>query len=558
MTEHLTDSDTFQPNGGGIDIVDDTGGSALENAATAHFLVFSNGANGDGAYTIDGVRTPCAATDAEAQNCELSTDAVYSALQANTEGGDDNYDDVMTFFTEKDLPLWQMSAVANQEDHAHVKNPGKVGFGVDGEAEVRQELQIGDVLRVQDNPDTGPTEGQVKIENLCDYDANNGDCFAPSKIGGQIAQGEGMPCPAGQFLKAIQNSAAVCEDEIIVRCPPGNYMTGIDDDGEPVCNVPPPLGCGQQNVNLTCGADTFTRSIGPSRNGERQTVRAGFSLSRTFECRNGNWIEIGSQSGLCACIPDTTSRRVDTQNCAVPASNCGNRFSGTRDVQSQFQCPAASWANVVIRNGCQCEETFRDTSGSCPAGFNRGSIFYRNTHICTGTPRCSGNVETSRTCACEPDRREERRWCDNGYSGRYWVESFFTCGAGANQPGSWSDWTEKAGETRADRCTCDARQLSDQFADCPEGYEGRIVIKSERICENGVPRVVETRRINECRVIEPMRCKWNDQGSVVSSGRSPKQYMDEQSCNCGVDQPTLCSKAAGNNGYDHYFCSCGQ
>ena len=199
VTEHLTDSDTFQPGGGGIDIIDDTGGSALEAAATAHFLIFSHGENGEGAYTLDGNRSPCAATAAEAQNCDLSANAIYSLLQTGTSGEADNYDDVMSFFTQKDLPLWQMSDATGQEDHAHVKNPGKVGFGVDDESAVSEELQIGNALRVVDDPQTTPVEGKIKAQNICDYNGTTGNCFAPSKIAGEIVQGEGMPCPSGTY-----------------------------------------------------------------------------------------------------------------------------------------------------------------------------------------------------------------------------------------------------------------------------------------------------------------------------------------------------------------------
>ena len=335
-------------------------------------------------------------------------------------------------------------------------------------------------------------------------------------------------------------------------------MKGLDSNGKPVCDVPPPAGCPNQDVTLTCNGTPHTRTLFKAKHGETQTVTAGFSLKRTFQCNNGVWNEIGSQTGLCDCVEDKTKKINKNLTCAVN-SDCGARYTGTKDTQSQFLCPAAAWSTVVVKDECACAETFKETSGSCPNGFNKGQINYKNTHICTGTPRCSGKVEVSRTCECVADRTEEPRWCDNGYTGQYKVEKLFKCQSDKTKPGAWTpNWTEVAGHTKADNCKCVPEKLADQNVSCPVGYEGKIVVHTERICEGGsIPKVIETGRTNTCKLIEPVRCKWDDQGTSIGSGSSPKAYLVNQSCECGVDTTAQCSKAAGNDNFKHYFCTCG-
>lgn len=555
VTEHLAFDDTFTPDGGGIEILNDQDTTALESAATAHFITFSHGKNGEGAYTIDGARAPCPDAGPESQNCDLSTDAVYSLVQASTSGEATNFDDVLSFFTQKDVPLWQLSG--EDSPNAHVKNPGKVGFGIPDDAEVGDDLEIGNRIRAQDDPATdGVEEGKVQAENLCDF-GSDVNCFPSSKIGGEIAAGGGMECPPGTYMKGIANSAPICEEEVIVRCPEGRYMKGIDADGNPICSDPPPAGCPAENVTLVCPdnpSQTYDRLLNPSSNGRSITLTAGNSLRKTFTCREGEWIA-GATTGICNCTEDL-SRAPTSESCALNSA-CGARFSGTRTVQRQFLCPAAAWSNVVIDDSsCNCIESYRDTTGSCPSGFNRGQIYFRNTNRCGASTGCSGPIETSRDCRCQPEHSEREVNCGNGYSGKYIEQQDFLCPGGPSSPGTLTGWVPKPGAGKAERCTCKAQKLSDQESACQEGYEGKIVTKREVICENGVPRTV-TSEVNTCKLKEPEKCVWIDQGNSTGSDTTPLSIQVKQPCKCGVDNAKPCSKPAGGSTHKQYMCYCG-
>jgi len=245
VTERLTNARTFQPDGGGIGVLDGAGTPILApvtqvpnppSTEVAHFFIFSSGANQAGAYTRDGVPAsqPCPAAGPESVNCNLlAGNPDFSAAQTKTVGGATHFDDVVSYFTEADMPLWEYAA--NKTD-IHQKSGGSVGTA-DSLSQALGAAFVDKALI----PGVANVSNAVKVQTLCD--ALTGKCFPSSQIGGKITPGDiasgtslvgttntpptpagtgsfsGIACPAGYFMTKIKNSEPQCTKEIFASCP---------------------------------------------------------------------------------------------------------------------------------------------------------------------------------------------------------------------------------------------------------------------------------------------------------------------------------------------------
>src|SRR5690606_810771 len=72
VTERLTVPDRFDVATGGVEIVNQTGASAIDPPSSAHFFVMSFGENAQGAHTRDGRMLECEVNDSEGENCDLT------------------------------------------------------------------------------------------------------------------------------------------------------------------------------------------------------------------------------------------------------------------------------------------------------------------------------------------------------------------------------------------------------------------------------------------------------------------------------------------------------
>lgn len=93
VTEQLAiNVDLFDGNGD-IDVVDGGGNSVLSTLASAHFVLFSHGRDGNGAYTVTGVENgrPCDTGAQDNENCDL--DATFRSTEFSITDGAERFDD---------------------------------------------------------------------------------------------------------------------------------------------------------------------------------------------------------------------------------------------------------------------------------------------------------------------------------------------------------------------------------------------------------------------------------------------------------------------------------
>ncbi|MBK9563244.1 MAG: hypothetical protein IPO54_09080 [Micavibrio sp.] len=109
VTENLTCDKCFTPNGGGIDIIDDSGNSILPNVGEAHFLVMSYGKNSGGAYAKSGDRFACITGNIENDNCNYddsaTPDATYRLSINSSAKTAAEFDDVIDYFSQMKFRL---------------------------------------------------------------------------------------------------------------------------------------------------------------------------------------------------------------------------------------------------------------------------------------------------------------------------------------------------------------------------------------------------------------------------------------------------------------------
>lgn len=558
VTEQLTNGDTFSTTGGGIGVLNDEGADPLDDQDSAvlprnsaHFIIFSAGEDGAGAYTRGGVRIPCDNNTLQAENCNFTADTVFKTAITGTpgEGEAEQFDDVLAYATHRDVPLWQVGAdTVNDPSRANMsmKVSGGVGIGSNASRTPDEDLHVEGILRAQDDPDTADLEGAIQSQNICSTDPNNPLCFPSSLIAGDldaVPPTGGLRCPTGEFMVGIKYNLPICRDDVRVTCPGGQYMTGVDAGGNLIC-AGEPIRCPTQTVQV-CNEDRTLTQASP---GTYQTLHAGASRWDVYLCRNDGTWELHNTGGLCECTPQTYPP--EQKSCEQWWDGCGERFSGTRTVQWDYTCPYGNWEwNLIDDSTCTCVESYQERTRNCPSGYNTGNIYQRNTNICDSNPRCSGWIETSRDCACTVRTSSRNQDCPTGLTGTIRQERTFNCPNGSTQPGSWGSWT-----TVSNTCVCNDDSYTSPET-CPVGQEGEILVTYTKTCPN--TNYVETARVNNCTTTPPVQCQWISTGSgnLVTD---PEMITNGDNCDCATekgDNETCTTEASGGK-FRQSVCIC--
>lgn len=494
VTEHLTGATSFEPEQGGIEVLSDSGTSALDIPGSAHFMVFSYGPDALGGYNNNGIPLGCPGNSTESENCDFqsgSFDGTYRIGLANTSGNAGNYDDIVDYFTQDEMPQWRMSTDPDAGAHdIHQKSEeGDVAILMPAQ-DITQHGEVGGTVRAATetppNPDV-PT-GRVIASELC----TSGDvgCFSPLVIAGKIAEGNGMRCPPDQFMVAIKDGAPVCSDTVRDTCDTGEFATGISASGEIECSQT--SGCPATPVQLC----NLSANLPVGVEGDTQTVTRGNSARATYRCTDRQWVLQGAVTGSCACTPQD---RTSTVGC--PAG-----YSGTREQRVVRVCPSGTTTTTYPTSNCTCIDNYRQTrTRSCPSGFS-GSIPQERFLRCGASPTTWEDVDQpvataiARNCRCT-DRTETR---------------YRACGE--NETGSIE-------ETRTIRCTDDGVQVGEWT---PVG--GR----------------------DDCR---PKVCNWRTSSSPQGPYNFTVGKSLGSTCTCG--KSGKCHASAGGNLYNHFqVCRC--
>lgn len=246
VTESMTDSATFVATRGAIMVwkadgstpLSSGGGSnpkAFDGPGTAHFVYFSAGTTGRGAYTVDGqvIGEPCdttaftaaeiaagSKTYNEVENCDHDYEFTWDSEAFNSQSGWDFYDDI--FYYQDGVPsggTWNFSGVA---DDVYSDLTGNLGIGT---ADPQYSVDVNGNVRANNN---------TRTSWYCDDDGNN--CFQANTIGGS-----GISC-GNNPMRGIELNTSVCgvtlpSASISGTCGGGQYVVGFDGAGVVICGT---------------------------------------------------------------------------------------------------------------------------------------------------------------------------------------------------------------------------------------------------------------------------------------------------------------------------------
>jgi prepilin-type N-terminal cleavage/methylation domain-containing protein len=501
VTENLMNNTSFQADGGGIEIVNELDKSTITPPGAAHFMALSYGENEAGAYKRANVQIPChtRTVSYEGENCIPARLAIYRASQIRTTNDPvTTFDDQLVYFTQYEIPLWQLSNLGGHADDIHQKPGGNVGFVVSPAVEVVQEGEVGGRIRAQDDPGTPEPEGRFQLNKICDEygedgpdgnPATNDDrCFEPKAVAGKIVDGGGMECPPGQFARIVGDSQLGCVNEVTIYCPPGQYMVGIQN-GTLLCNdPPPPAGCDSEEVTL-CGTRTFELEHGYP--GQIVTIGDCYGTQK-YRCENNTWTPFGPEPA-CTCKPGGSTSH-------IPCS-------------PGYECPPGNPDCVTVTVNTQCE------------------------------PICNVNTTTDDSlCVCTPRSEPRTTSCPDGYTGTGITEErYWTC-----DPPGWSDWTPISND-----CVCgDTRPAT---YNCPAGTTGGPITFTQTYqCPNGpwLPAIPA-----DTSACIPQVCQWYEGDTSLGVGPIPLGNPSLSQCICGSEEENCHSRTGAD--YENFLdCYC--
>lgn len=580
VTEHLAVQQSFEGNTGGISLVkpdQENLGSTIDLTAetgAVHFLLFSYGENGAGAYSEDGIRSSCpTAASVENENCDLTADATFQIIPHSKSSDTEHFDDFIAY-GRTDTPLW----FASEDDDygvVEVKVEGNIGVGPGASENPQEKIDVAGTLRAFDNPDTAEIqEGQVKAHMFCSH-GNDETCAITSAISGDLEEKTGGIECAGdnEFILGIEENGPRC-GIVEARCADGQYLIGINSDGTLNCGDALLPGCPRQSV----GACQETHELPPTPHGQSYDIRnAGDSYNVRYDCNAGTW-EFSNEWGHCnPCIG--TEGNIEYTSCTKEGSICGDGYSGQHMVQLYYACPDREWKQLQIanKNFCKCEETFDVEATTCfhplvsqekgvPSGswFNRGSAQLISFHDCgSDTPSCTDYQYHKDDCHCEevlnsPAGTEACHSKFPGFAGTIRKYKDFTCPNGKYQPGTTAEIREDTSE-----CTC---QVTDEpvpaaSLDCSQIKEGTVgTIKRQKTisivngsCVSDIENVPgpEGDPDQACQPPPPITCSWNAIGSAFGDGIAGRR--DGDPCDCAMDTSSIQNCSRGNSLFN---CEC--
>ncbi len=550
VTEHLTCDNCFAPDQGGIDIINDSGNTALDAVGTAHFTVFSYGENGAGAFTKSGVRLACpAGAVTERENCDYDVsvaeaDATYQIALTSTSNGNSNFDDVANYFTQFDIPLWQTSSTV--ASNIHQKPGGDVAIGmapnnIDGKADIGGTVRA--AVDVDEDPVTNPT-GRFKVAEVCDM--LNGSCFEPKLIAGDLGLdvGEtktgGMKCPeddtigaTGAFMIGIGNGEPICSDDLTNMCPDG-FVMAIAANGKVECVGPPPANCDSHTFQLCPGIDS---TIPAGNHGSKFTVNAGASRTRPYKCNNGNWVPSGAAKGICDCVPGVINTPL--------TRDCDTGFTGQQTITQTRICPLGTIQTTTDTQNCACDPITETGMEDCPPG-HEGAITTTRTHICPeGT--WGPWTEAENACTCANKTELQTLACPGNLTGKITQTRTVTCTKTGVNYGDWADISNT--------CACETKTVQSAFP-CDPGYTGSILKERSLQCPAGTwSEWAEVPNGNTCTKIPPVLCSWKSNSS--GQGPLPAAIGSEVGKTCACGAIGNCWTRVGTGQYLNYTgCSC--
>ena len=548
VTERLATTQSYQQDGGGIDVRGASGTSLLSSQGTAHFFIYSAGLDGAGAYSRDGVLvSACPPNFPENANCATTSPAAFSAVETVTNPGAGHFDDVVNYYTQSNIPLWQVSA----------GDPSSIREKPDGSVGVFHPDMSGTYKVII--PGTTHVSGNIMADYMSDPSGNR---FPSSLISGtwpvtgvyadNVLAQKGIGCPPNQYMTGLVHDHATCSAEIWNSCLTNTYATGVDANGKLVCSPkapPPPSKCAATQAALCTG----NVDLAEAASGASVTVASG-NVSEVYTCNNGSWSH-GSPKGVCDCAATLLVKPNYTTT-----SSCGTGYTagtGTYTNSFTFSCSANSYVSTNNKaSACICTPSTIAGSKNCgPNPPYSGSYPTTQAGICVNNVFTLGAVLPATqpaSCVCTPKSDKSTASCAAGLTGTRTIQTDYSC------PDAKKTVTDL---TQPGDCTC-VPTSSVSTQNCPTGQipnPNGIQLTSNYVCSKGPnsPGVwtspVQT--ANDCIDAPKKQCSW----SALSSGAAGQPAgigpAAGSGCTCGI--LGACSSRQGANSYVNYpSCFC--
>lgn len=504
ITTNLTVSETYDPEQGGIEIVDANDASMVTPPASAHFVIFSTGEDKMGGYSRFGKeQVPCGSgLDAENCNTEDDNKAVYRAAQYAAANGGSHFDDRIVYSSSTETPLWR-PADASGYDIRDV-NKDKIVIGTNAASMPDSSVNV-DVMGTARAAEAGgastdSSQGNLIADEFCESDGTG--CFQAKVIADEVPAMDcstGAQNEKGAYMSGIKNNEARCTDNTnLLMCPEAHYMAGINSNGTPICinidEMPP------TPTSPTCPA-TYVQHCSTDymlpvgNNGQtHKTSKLGFNLYVTYTCeakaadQPDKWVwKKTSQTGSCDCVA------VDT----VEETSC-QTFKGTGYWKGLVKTPITrvcenneikETRGTADSSACLCD---RDgyklqTKKSCPSGMQASGTSkqtFERTWTCSTdkkTGSWSGDVALDQ-CVCVTGAPQVDKVCPSGTTGSRERTRTQSC-PDPTKPPVWGPWVENTAAYNCTGCPSPA-PVEYKEEDCASGYSGKIVYKRTEICSS--------------------------------------------------------------------------
>lgn len=564
VTEHLSNADTYSSATGGIGIIDGSinphpDNSLLDSPDVAHFVILSYGPNGNGGYGYGGGNSACPLLGLEAENCDFftTTNARFRYAQLQTTAGNSTFDDILSFFTPDQEPLWQNST-ANIND-INAKNLGGVGIRTNHAQQVTQELSVNneDVrIMAGTNPSATDPNYDYYVNQLCESDGTG--CFEPSLIASPSGDPR-MTCPPGEYITEIANGQVNCAPMAPqeLRCGAGYVLSFDSATGIITCTDHPENRCPSRVVTL-CGTP---QSLSSASVGTTQDVYFASWGQQRWECQddgNGNfdWTMLWAD-GECVCTPRGPwgwLQECPTFDLIPPAT------TGTVSVTVQRVCPYNLLSSET--NNCVCHDGPRVDTQACMEGWV-GNVTQTTTVTCNADP-AAPTVTAAPTdysaCTCDPNIQTHSMGCPTNYIGDRTEAWGWDCtGASPDPSQNRPAQLVRMPHLDTDTCSCSPDNLTRQL-ECPTGYTGSYEQVYSYNCATGVETIISTEDPHAmpdppCTEIQ---CYWTPQSSGQSASYGIGYNLNnpaQEQCTCGAaDSP--CHRQTGSQYTNYNTCSC--
>lgn len=264
VTEYMTNDGTYsytnpvKPRLGAVNVRDVNAQSVVTPDNSAHYVIYSHGETGEGAYNKQGTRltncfvpallvTPPAGFNpgtpgmqVELENCD-NNDAIFIQDLRSYANGDDFNDDVLRFGINMQSEIWRVSPLSPLNDTNYFNtNLGSISTG---NAVPTSILYVSGTIRAQ---------SEMRSDNrFCPLVyASVNDCLDPDFLAGDLLGGTGGDeCAPGEVVTGIERNQLICAPllagppNFLSYCSGGTFMTGFSldalGDATPICAVVP-------------------------------------------------------------------------------------------------------------------------------------------------------------------------------------------------------------------------------------------------------------------------------------------------------------------------------